>query len=75
MDCQMPITDGYEATKIISELEKDTALHIPIVAMTANVMTTDKTKCIDAGMDHYIPKPIKKQAFINVLNKLFATTE
>ena len=75
MDCQMPITDGYEATKIIRELEKDTTLHIPIVAMTANVMTTDKTKCIDAGMDHYIPKPIKKQALINVLNKLFATTE
>lgn len=59
MDCQMPILDGFEATKKIRELEKVSGTHIPIIAMTANAMESDKEKCFDAGMDDYISKPVE----------------
>lgn len=66
MDCQMPIMDGLEATKKIRKLEQELGGHIPIIAMTANVMNGDRERCLEVGMDDYISKPIK----INLLNDI-----
>lgn len=56
MDCQMPVMDGYEATKTIRAQEWP-GEHIPVIALTASVFRAERQKCIDAGMDDFIPKP------------------
>ncbi len=58
MDCQMPEVDGYVATQRIREREDKLGRHTPIIAMTANAMREDRARCLDAGMDGFIPKPI-----------------
>ena len=67
MDCQMPELDGYEATGRIRSIEEDS--RIPIVAMTANAMKGDKEKCLNAGMDDYVSKPIQKPELERILDK------
>jgi two-component system sensor histidine kinase/response regulator len=69
MDCMMPIMDGYEATKQIRLLEKETGKHIAIVAMTANVMKGDNEECLAAGMDDYISKPVRPEKIIDMIRK------
>jgi|GEM_PF-6629986 len=72
MDCQMPEMDGFEATKIIRDLEKRDSLHAshtPIIAFTANAMKGDDDKCYAAGMDDYMTKPVKKKTMANMLVK------
>ena len=67
MDIQMPEVSGYEATQQIREMERGTARHIPIIAMTALAMADDRERCLAAGMDSYISKPIKIREFMNLV--------
>ena len=58
MDVQMPVMNGFDTTQKIRELEKQTGRHLPIVAMTAHAMKGDREKCLEAGMDDYVSKPL-----------------
>lgn len=67
MDVQMPILNGYEATRVIREIEAEKGIHTPIFALTAFAMKSDKDECLEAGMDDYISKPFKRQDFIRII--------
>gem|GEM_PF-2294046 len=68
MDIQMPFMDGYEATRAIRKSDKDFAA-IPIIAMTANAVEGDREKCLAAGMNDYLSKPIQKNALLAALKR------
>jgi PAS domain S-box-containing protein len=61
MDVQMPEMNGFEATRAIREIERTRGGHVPIVAMTAHAIKGDRERCLAAGMDFYLPKPIKAE--------------
>ncbi|ORY02793.1 hypothetical protein K493DRAFT_311968, partial [Basidiobolus meristosporus CBS 931.73] len=69
MDVQMPIMGGFEATARIREMERTTGTHIPIIALTAHAMIGDREKCLTAGMDEYVTKPLRFNEFITTINK------
>ncbi|MEM7257443.1 MAG: ATP-binding protein [Pseudomonadota bacterium] len=73
MDCHMPVMDGYEATAAIRNLQHPLAKSVPIIAVTANAMTGDKKRCIEAGMSHYVSKPIDRANLLKVLNRAIDT--
>jgi PAS domain S-box-containing protein len=68
MDVQMPEMDGFEATRRIRELEEGTGGHITIAAMTAHAMAGDRERCLAAGMDDYVSKPLRKEDLLRALN-------
>ena len=74
MDIQMPEMNGLEATAAIREQEKSTGAHIPIMAMTAHAMKGDRDRCLAAGMDTYISKPVNVNEFFEALESTLATT-
>jgi CheY-like chemotaxis protein len=68
MDVQMPEMGGFEATAIIREREHHTpGVHLPIIAMTAHTMKGDAARCLAAGMDAYVSKPIQPDALFDVI--------
>jgi len=72
MDVQMPEMDGFEATAAIRENEKHNGTHIPIIALTAHAMKGDKERCLAAGMDGYLTKPIRSQELDEILETYLA---
>ena len=74
MDVQMPEMDGFEATAAIREKEKETNNHIPIVALTAHAMKGDRERCLEAGMDDYVAKPIKPEELFTTINRVIKKT-
>ncbi|SPF51595.1 hypothetical protein SBF1_5170001 [Candidatus Desulfosporosinus infrequens] len=69
MDIQMPDISGYETTEIIRDMEKEVHRHTPIIATTAFALVGDREKCIDAGMDDYLGKPIDAEKFYAMVDK------
>ena len=69
MDVQMPVMDGLEATQLIRESEKQGDRRVPIVAMTAYSMAGDRERCLSAGMDDHLPKPLTSNALLAVLER------
>jgi len=72
MDMMMPGMDGLEATRRIRALERGTGRHVPIIALTANVMQGDEARCLAAGMDGYVSKPVKAEALFREIGSAMA---
>jgi CheY-like chemotaxis protein len=70
MDVQMPEMDGYETTARIRQHERATGVHVPIIAMTAHAMKGDRERCLEAGMDGYLTKPIHAKALYETVEAI-----
>jgi CheY-like chemotaxis protein len=75
LDCQMPVKDGYAAARELREYERrEKRRRVPIVAMTANALLGDREKCIEAGMDDYVSKPVKRSSIGDALARWLEPT-
>jgi PAS domain S-box-containing protein len=78
MDVQMPVMDGLEATQVIRDRERQSGRHVPIIAMTAQAMSGDRERCLEAGMDAYLSKPVRAarlhEAIESIVTKRAAET-
>lgn len=70
MDIQMPVMDGFSAVIRLREAERGTGMHVPIVALTAHTIKGDRERCLDAGMDAYLPKPIQASELFALIERL-----
>jgi len=75
MDVQMPEMDGFETTAVVRDRERNSGRHLPIIAMTAHAMQGDRERCIAAGMDHYISKPLNAPELVQLLEKVSPTAQ
>lgn len=75
MDVQMPEMDGFQATALIREQQKDSGSFTPIVAMTAHALQGDRERCLEAGMDDYISKPVRMNTLSQVIGDMFETNK
>jgi len=75
MDVQMPNMSGLDATAAIRVLERGTGKHLPIVAMTAHAMKGDQERCLEAGMDDYLSKPIQPEYMMEVIARVTSTAD
>jgi len=71
MDVQMPDMDGFETTKAIRAQERTSGKHLPIVAMTAHAMSGDRERCLAAGMDSYVAKPVDGTKLFTAIADVF----
>jgi len=71
----MPEMDGLEATRVIRARERGTGRHLPILAMTAHALKGDRERCLEAGMDGYIAKPIRAEELFDAIDRLFTAQE
>ena len=69
MDIQMPVMNGYETTRLIREQEKLTHVYTPIIAITAYALEEDREKCLKAGMDEYLSKPVSVDHLLQVIQE------
>jgi two-component system sensor histidine kinase/response regulator len=72
MDVQMPDMDGFEATGIIRARDKSSGTHLPIIAMTAYAMKGDEERCLAAGMDGYVSKPIQVERLVATIDSVLS---
>jgi two-component system, sensor histidine kinase and response regulator len=75
MDMQMPVLDGVEATRAIRAFESGTTRHVPIIALTANAFEEDRQRCLVAGMDGFLPKPVSAATLREQINSHFSNAQ